>query len=144
MPFRTSRRVEFHQTDAAGIVHFASFLTMMESAEHELLRDAGLSVMPPPGQSPRLTWPRISVHCDYHNAARFEDQLVIDVTVEHIGHSSVRYRFDIARQNARDDHPADATIATGTLTAVCCDLSSGKLVKTDVPDDIRDRLRAYA
>ena len=132
MPFETTRRVEFAQTDAAGIVHFASFLTMMESAEHEMLRSIGLSVMPPEGNSPRLTWPRVSTACDFHAAARFEDVLSISVAVEHVGNSSVRYRFDMSC----DQQP----IATGRLTAVCCDLASGHLKKVAIPDDIRRSL----
>lgn len=135
MSFSTIRRVEFSQTDAAGIVHFASFFAMMESAEHEMLRSLGLSVMPPLGDSPRLTWPRIATSCDFHSAARFEDQLSITVTVEHIGNSSVRYRFDIGRDGSK--------IATGKLTAVCCDLASGHLEKTSIPESIRELLARY-
>lgn len=40
----TRRRVEFVETDAAGIVHFSSFFVYMEQAEHELLRHLGLNV----------------------------------------------------------------------------------------------------
>ena len=36
--FTTARRIEFRDTDAAGIVHFSAFFLWMESAEHELLR----------------------------------------------------------------------------------------------------------
>jgi len=43
-PFQTSRLVEFHDTDMAGIMHFASFFIYMESAEHELYRSLGLSI----------------------------------------------------------------------------------------------------
>ncbi len=42
--FRTTRRVEFADTDMAGIVHFANFFRFMEAAEHEFLRSRGLSV----------------------------------------------------------------------------------------------------
>ena len=38
--FRTTRRVEFRDTDAAGIVHFSAFFFYMESVEHEFLRSA--------------------------------------------------------------------------------------------------------
>ena len=37
-PFRTTRLVEFGDTDMAGIVHFANFFRYMESAEHAFLR----------------------------------------------------------------------------------------------------------
>ena len=37
-PFRTTRRVEFGDTDMAGMVHFANFFRFMEAAEVEFLR----------------------------------------------------------------------------------------------------------
>jgi acyl-CoA thioesterase FadM len=42
--FRTTRRIEFADTDMAGIVHFANFFRFMEAAECEFLRERGLSV----------------------------------------------------------------------------------------------------
>src|SRR5688572_30626127 len=42
--YKTSRRIEFRDTDAAGIAHFSVFFTFMEEAEHEFLRHVGLSV----------------------------------------------------------------------------------------------------
>ncbi|HEV2969258.1 MAG TPA: thioesterase family protein [Pirellulales bacterium] len=44
-PYRTTRRVEFRDTDAAGIAHFSAFFFYMESVEHEFLRHLGLSVL---------------------------------------------------------------------------------------------------
>ena len=32
--FRTTRMVEFFETDMAGIMHFSTFFRYMESAEH--------------------------------------------------------------------------------------------------------------
>ena len=43
-PFRTTRRVDFVDTDMAGIVHFSNFFRYMESAEVEFLRARGLTV----------------------------------------------------------------------------------------------------
>ncbi len=43
--FHTTRRVEFANTDAAGIMHFAAFFPLVESVEHEFLRSPRLSVM---------------------------------------------------------------------------------------------------
>ena len=44
-PFVARRRVEFRDTDAAGIAHFSTFFVWMESAEHELLRHAGVPLV---------------------------------------------------------------------------------------------------
>ena len=44
VPYRTCRRVEFRDTDAAGIMHFSTYFTYMEEVEHEFLRSLGTSV----------------------------------------------------------------------------------------------------
>ena len=36
--FKHTRRIEFAETDMAGIVHFANFFRMMETTEHEFFR----------------------------------------------------------------------------------------------------------
>ena len=42
--FNTTRRIEFSDTDMAGIVHFSRFFVFMEAAEHAFLRSLGTSV----------------------------------------------------------------------------------------------------
>ena len=46
MPYeqRIRRRVEFSETDMAGIVHYSNFFRYMEAAEHEFFRALGFSV----------------------------------------------------------------------------------------------------
>jgi len=46
--FHWRRRVEFAETDMAGIAHFSSFVIYMEQAEHALLRSLGTSVFGAP------------------------------------------------------------------------------------------------
>src|SRR5262249_6705753 len=88
--FVTTRRVEFSDTDAAGIAHFAAFFRMMEQAEHELLRSVGLSVVSHDAEG-ALSWPRVSAKCDFSAAARFEDVLQIEVRIARLGAKSVTY-----------------------------------------------------
>jgi 4-hydroxybenzoyl-CoA thioesterase/acyl-CoA thioester hydrolase len=130
MAFIHKRRVEFRDTDAAGIVHFSVFFPMMEEAEHAALRHVGLSVMSPENVDGHLTWPRVSATCDYVSAARFEDVLDICVTVLKIGTTSVTYGFQFLR--------GEETIASGKITAVCCLWHPGRpLFKQPIPPDIR-------
>ena len=42
--FQITRRVEFSETDLAGIMHFSNFFRFMESAEHAFFRSLGFSV----------------------------------------------------------------------------------------------------
>lgn len=148
MSFSTTRRVEFRDTDAAGIVHFSAFFPMMESAEHEMLRSLGISVLPKDtgeGGVPAVTWPRVAASCKYASAARFEDVLTVTVQVARIGTTSVEYHVRFMR--------GDCLIADGQMTAVCCRLihppSAGgrepetRLEKTPIPDSIRELLNRH-
>jgi YbgC/YbaW family acyl-CoA thioester hydrolase len=138
--FQTTRRVEFRDTDAAGIVHFSAFFPMMESAEHEMLRSLGISVMPAPSVTPsdiRVTWPRVSAKCDYVAAARFEDVLQIDVSVTKLGTTSVAFSFRFHRQ----DPERDQEIANGSIVAVCCRIDESGLNKVAIPDFHRRKLQ---
>src|SRR5215207_9431247 len=96
-PFTTTRRVEFGDTDMAGIMHFANFFRFMEAAETEFLRTLGFSV---DGILDGKKWgfPRVSAACDYKKPARFEDVVTIAVTVERLGTRSVTYRHDFTNQ----------------------------------------------
>src|SRR5205085_2520481 len=96
-PFTTTRRVEFGDTDMAGIVHFANFFRFMEAAETEFLRSRGLSVSWFV-DGVKLGLPRVSASCDYLNPARFEDVLTIAVAVERVGRKSVTCRFDFSNE----------------------------------------------
>jgi acyl-CoA thioester hydrolase len=41
LPFTSERRVRFHETDAMGVVHHASYLLYLEDARVDLLRQLG-------------------------------------------------------------------------------------------------------
>ena len=43
--YTMQRRVEFSDTDMAGIAHFTNYFRYMEEAEHAFLRDRGLNVV---------------------------------------------------------------------------------------------------
>ena len=146
MSFRTRRIVEFRDTDAAGIVHFSAFFPWMESAEHEMLRSVGIKVLPDLHvDDETVTWPRVSVGCDYSNAARFEDWLEIDVSVAKIGRSSIHYAIGFSRggNSSGEGSVAPVPIATGKTVVVCCRLrAGGGLEKAIIPNDIRAKLES--
>jgi acyl-CoA thioester hydrolase len=133
--FVTTRRVEFSDTDAAGIMHFAAFFRMMEQAEHDLLRSVALSVVQHDAEG-TLSWPRVNAKCDFSEAARFEDLLTIEVRVARLGQRSVTY----AHQFLRDGR----TLASGEITAVCCRLQPhGPPKSQPIPAAIAVKLRPY-
>lgn len=133
-PFQTTRRVEFGDTDMAGIMHFSNYFRFMEAAETEFLRARGLTVSWT-SNGEKLGFPRVAVSCDYKTPARFEDVLTIAVFVEKIGQKSVTYRFDFTRDGQ--------AIATGKITSVYCrHADSGRMESADIPVDIRAKIEA--
>ena len=132
--FRTSRRVEFVETDMAGIVHYSNFFRYMEAAEVDFLQSRGLSVA--------LTWnnqklglPRVAAQCDFVRPAYFEDVLHIDVTVKNVGRKSIAYGFEISR--------AGELLARGQVTCVCCLVLGPRQIESiEIPEEIRARLLA--
>ncbi|HZZ30104.1 MAG TPA: thioesterase family protein [Pirellulales bacterium] len=134
--FTATRRVEFRDTDAAGIMHFASFFPLMESVEHEFLRSLGLSVLAKDDSGP-FSWPRVNAQCDFQSAVKFEDVLTITLTIARLGNKSVTYKFEV-RQEERP-------VAEGRMTAVCCRLPAlgHELQSIPIPEDVAARLRPY-
>ena len=106
--YRLRRRVQFYETDAAGIVHFSWFFRYMEEAEHALWRETGLSIAPPDAE---IGWPRVAASFDFHRALRFEDEFDVWLRVAEMTRKTIRYTCLLAR--------GDTKIASGTLTIAC-------------------------
>jgi 4-hydroxybenzoyl-CoA thioesterase/acyl-CoA thioester hydrolase len=132
--FSAMRRVEFRDTDAAGIAHFSVFFQYMEEVEHAFLRSLGLSVLSHEG-SHRVSWPRVAAHCEYAGPVRFEDVLDIALEVTRLGEKSVTYSFTFTHDGR--------AVAAGEVTAVCCDIPDVGVPRAiTIPDAIAARLAA--
>jgi YbgC/YbaW family acyl-CoA thioester hydrolase len=132
--YRSLRRVEFHDTDMAGIVHFSNFFRFMEEAEVGFLRHLGLGVSWRPGGQ-KFGFPRVSATCDFVKPARFEDVLEICVFVEKIGRKSITY--------AHEFRLGEDVIARGKITCVCCLVHGDNQIEAiEIPDEVRAKLEA--
>ncbi len=134
-PFHTTRRVEFGDTDMAGIMHFANFFRFMEVAETDFLTARGLNVTWD-SAGERYGFPRVSAACDFAKPVRFGDVLTITVTVEKVGRKSVSYRHDFAR--------GGDPVAVGRITAVFVRKTSAGMESAEIPDDVRAKLEGTA
>lgn len=130
---QVTRRIQFRDTDAAGIAHFSTYFLFMEEAEHEFLRRRGLSVFFQ-DETGTISWPRVSVSCDYQSSVTFEDVLTIDVAIERLGTKSLTYVFNL--------RCGDRQVAKGKTTCVCCRVGDGPPVSIEIPAEIRAKLEA--
>ena len=81
-------RVPFHATDAAGIVHFANYFRYMEEAELYALSARGF-------RPDNHAYPRVHIEADYHAPLRFWDEYTVSAALEHIGSTSLHWKFTI-------------------------------------------------
>src|SRR6266478_6049027 len=90
--FKLTRRIEFAETDMAGIVHFSNYFRMMEAAEHAFFRSLGASIHAH-DEGNAIGWPRVSATCDYRRPLRFEEEVEVHLLVAEVRSRSIRYLF---------------------------------------------------
>jgi YbgC/YbaW family acyl-CoA thioester hydrolase len=126
---RLRRRVQFHETDMAGLVHFSRFFNYMEEAEHALWRAAGISIHP---KGSDIGWPRLHASFEFHRALRFEDEFEIWIRVAAMDERTIRYVCLLTRD--------DTQIATGSLTIACATRRPNEPMRAmDIPPEIAAR-----
>ena len=129
--FTMRRRVQFAETDMAGVLHFANYFRLMEELEHAFWRSLGLTVYLRDREL-HLSWPRVATNCEYYSPLRFEDEVDLKLTVTKVGKTSLHYEVEFRC----DGVPC----ALGRLTAVCCETNDGAFSPTAIPQEIRVRL----
>lgn len=129
--FRYARRVQFAETDLAGIVHFSFYFRYMEEAEHALWRAAGLSIAAPDAA---VGWPRVAAAFDYKSPLRFEDEFDVHVRISGVSRRTIQYSFAIRRDTT--------VIGNGFLRAACVSSGPGGMTSVELPAGLVERLRA--
>ncbi len=128
--YRLTRRVQFYETDVAGIVHFSWFFRYMEEAEHALWRESGISIHPPDSD---IGWPRIAASFEFHRALRFEDEFDIVLHIAEMTKKTIRYACEVVKD--------DQKIATGAMT-IACVRKVPTMRAIEIPEEIAARLMA--
>ena len=134
--FKAVRRVEFSETDMAGIVHFSNFFRYMETAEHAFYRSLGFSVTLNDLEPP-LGFPRVHAACDYKKPLRFEDQLEIHLLVKEKRSRVLNYLFRFNKLAGE----SSILVATGVLTVVCVAHDrNGKMEAVSIPSELANKI----
>ncbi|MFM1768108.1 MAG: hypothetical protein RJA22_637 [Verrucomicrobiota bacterium] len=130
--FKARRRVEFSDTDMAGIMHYSNFFRFMETAEHAFYRSLGFSVAERQAL-PRIGWPRVHASCDYHKPLRFEDEVEIHLLVAEKRSKAITFQFRFRKllESGAEE------VARGRLTVVCVThQEDGTMKAAVIPDSI--------
>jgi YbgC/YbaW family acyl-CoA thioester hydrolase len=137
--FTMIHRVEFADTDMAGIIHFSSFFRYMEVTEHAFFRSLGLSVHQEI-EGRVYGWPRVHVSCDFKVPVRFEDEVEARLLVREKRSKALTYDFLFRKVNGEPVFE----VARGTVTSVCVtwDAQAGKMKAVAIPEVIANRIEA--
>jgi acyl-CoA thioester hydrolase len=123
--YRLKRRVQFYETDMAGIVHFSWFFRYLEEAEHAMWRDAGVSIAGGGG----IGWPRVEASFEFHRPLRFEDEFEVHVRIIGKDTRTIRYEGIISKNGER--------VATGRMAIKCVSKKPGEPMRSvDIPPEI--------
>ena len=130
------RRVEFHDTDRVGMVHFSNYFRYMDTAMGEFFRSLGL-----PGPLTRywggtkdeeLDWPYASVSCDFKRPLQFDDVVDIRMWIKRIGTKSLTFGVSFSKNGEE--------LAQGQCVVVCSQGIQGQPRTVEIPAFLRERL----
>lgn len=146
--FLNRRRVEFADTDVAGIMHFSNFFRFMEVTEHAFYRDIGLNTHPfdsimdydQEASSEKVGWPRVHASADYRLPLRFEEVVEIELLIENIRNKTIHYLFRFWK--SPDDPEKRCLAATGrfTVVSVSFDTETRRMKGVAIPDEVREKI----
>ncbi len=110
-------RIYYEDTDAAGLVFYASYLRFLERGRSEWLRARGYELDQLREQDGVLLTAR-RVNLDYLAPARFNDLLTVRSHLTHLGGASMTFAQDVRRD-------ADGVICCrGVINIACVDAVS--------------------
>jgi acyl-CoA thioester hydrolase len=87
---RTTVRVRYAETDRMGVVYYSNYLVWFEIGRTEWLRQTGWSYREM--EQDGFSLPVIEAHCEYREAARYDDDIDIETRATLL--TPVRIRFD--------------------------------------------------
>lgn len=115
------RRVQWIDTDAAGIWHHSVATRWAEEAEAELHRELGII------DETFGATPRVRTEFDFNDSLRFDDEADITITVTGLGDTSVTYDIEVTVDSK--------AVVSGRMIAVLIHRDSGK--KRSWPEHLR-------
>ena len=133
------RRVEFSDTDAAGVTHFSRLLSFVEEAEHALFRELEIPVI-----TKSTGWPRASLDVRFLAPCRFGDLLQLELSDFALEQSFLQYNFSAAVYLDLQPPPGlSSPVLRGTMRICHVVLGEeGKLASLPIPEEIASKLRA--
>ena len=122
---RIARRIEWMDTDAAGLYHWTCVFRLAEAAEAALHTALGIV------ERTFGVTPRMAISAEFIRPLRFNDEVEVELAVDDVGRTSLSYRLTI--------RGPEGEAALATITVCLVDRETWRPVPW--PDDIREALK---
>lgn len=129
---KSTIKVRFDETDAAGIVHFSNYLRYFGIGYADLMDSIGYPALKGGCRvSPNLIFPRRQAYCRYDAPAFFGDTLTLSTRVGELTSKSLTFRFFLRKGSKK--------IAEGYIE--CVSVDKRKWQSVTLPKQLLKRLR---
>jgi acyl-CoA thioester hydrolase len=112
-----------------GFAYHANYLTWFEVGRCEWLRSLGWSYSELEARD-AIMLPVIEAHCEYHQPARYDDELLVQARGELVSPVRIRFAYDVVRADGGE------VLASGHTVHASTDL-------TGRPKRLPDHIRAF-
>lgn len=130
--FTTTRRVEWGDCDPAGIIYYPRYYHFMDGVFHEFAAARGFSQRSLREAHGLLGTPLVDTGCRFLSPVSYGDLLTIDLTLDHVGGSSLRVGYVFSCEGR--------SIAEGFEARVFSREIDGVIGKAQIPAEIRAKL----
>jgi acyl-CoA thioester hydrolase len=89
-------RVRYAETDKMGVVYYANYFVWFEVARADLLRTLGWSYREM--EEAGVALPVIEAHCEYHRAARYDDELDVQAVGRILSPVRMEFTYRVHRR----------------------------------------------
>ncbi|MDD5422748.1 MAG: YbgC/FadM family acyl-CoA thioesterase [Candidatus Omnitrophica bacterium] len=118
------KKIYYHDTDAGGVVYYASYLKHLEEARTEYFRAIGIDIAGYARQG--VIFPVVHLEVDYKSPARYADTVKIFTKVEKMGNCSIDIMQEIKK--------GDVVLVKARTVWACV---SAQMKPRRIPDDMR-------
>jgi acyl-CoA thioester hydrolase len=129
------KKVYYHDTDAGGVVYYASYLRHLEEGRCEYMRSRGVDVASYAASG--IIFPVVRLEVDYKTPARYGDTIMVFTRPGSIGNASISFDQEIRR--------GEGLILKAKTVWACVKVSVRETANTPlrpvrIPREIRDKI----
>ena len=126
---KTEHRVRYSDTDHFGVVYYARYLDWFEAGRTEILREGGVTYADL--EKKGFFAPVVEVKVVYKKPARYDNIVVLETSVEHVGNSSIKFVYSVLNKETNELLAEAYTINV---------FINKQMEPVKIPDDVRKAL----